>query len=197
MQLPPLAAARFASMPVRAVEAPPCPGHRADAASVPPFRRIAPAGVPVALEGAVDGAARAWSGPLIDFPGIEPGDQFDIVKGSKVGFLGVRGDARILSLGDDDATFHVKAGALGMRVDVEVQVVRTGADTVEISSRGSGIPDTTARGRIVSQRTNHVEFERIDDPSEKTVIRHDGHGNIVIDTVVPTLGAAHLRLDRR
>lgn len=197
MQLAPLTTARIAQPAPAALETPPRPGHGPDVAPVRPLARVAPPAAPAAVEGALDGVARTWSGPLIDFPGISAGDRFDIAKGSKVGFLGVRGEASILSLADDDATFHVKAGALGVRVDVEVEVLRTGVDTVQISSRGSGIPDTTARGRIVEQRTNHVEFERIDDPTERTVISHDGRGNITIDTVVPTFGKAHLLLDKR
>lgn len=176
--------------PTRPVTGPDRPPVRSAVAVASPW-------APAAVEGALDGAARTWSGPLIDFPGVESGDRFDIVKGSKVGFLGVRGEAAILALGDDDATFHVKAGALGIRVDVEVAVVRTGEETVQISSRGNGIPDTTAEGRIVARRTDYVEFERVDDPSERTIIRHDGRGNITIDTVVPTFGAAHLLLERR
>lgn len=197
MQLAPVTTARIAPASAVPLETPPRPGHGPDSAPVRTLARVASPAAPAAVEGAVDGAARAWSGPLIDFPGIAAGDHFDIAKGSKVGFLGVRGDARILSLGDDDATFHVKAGTLGVRIDVEVEVLRTGVDTVQISSRGSGIPDTTARGRIVEQRTDYVEFERIDDPTERTVISHDGRGNITIETVVPTFGKAHLLLDKR
>lgn len=157
----------------------------------------AAAGAPAPIEGAIDGVARLGSGPIIDFPGIVAGNQFDIVKGSKVGFLGVKGEAGILQLDDDHASFKIKAGALGVKVDLVVDVVRTGADTVRISSRGTGVPDTSAEGRIVAQRTNYAEFERIDNPRERTIIQHDGRGGIVIDTVVPTFGAAHLVLQRR
>jgi hypothetical protein len=160
-------------------------------------RSAAPAAMAAPLEGAIDGVARLAPGPIIDFPGIVAGDQFDIVKGSKVGFLGVKGLAGILQLDDDNASFKIKAGAFGIKVDVVVDVVRTGPDTVRIDSRGSGIPDTSAEGRIVAQRTNYAEFERIDDPSERTIISHDGTGGIVIDTVVPTFGKAHLVLKRR
>jgi hypothetical protein len=162
--------------------------------------RVAAPWAALSVEGATDGVARLgqpWSTPIIDFPGIEAGDQFDIAKGSKVGFLGVRGDAEILDLDDDFASFQIRAGSLGVRVDVVVDVERTGEDTVLISSRGSGIPNTSAEGRIIAQRRNYVEFERIDDPSERTIIRHDGRGKVVIDTVVPTFGKAHLILNRR
>jgi hypothetical protein len=148
------------------------------------------------IEQAADGVARL-STAIVDFPGIVTGDRFDIVKGSKVGFLGVKGEATILQLDDDSATFKVKAGAFGVKVDVEVEVERTGPDTVRISSRGSGFPDSSEEGRIVTSRTNFAEFERIADPSEHTIITHDGNGRITIDTVVPTFGRAHLVLERR
>jgi hypothetical protein len=160
-----------------------------------PFAPAAPSAA-ASIEQAADGVARL-STPIVDFPGIVAGDRFDIVKGSKVGFLGVKGEATILQLDDDSATFKVKAGAFGIKVDVEVQVERTGPDTVRISSRGSGIPDTSEEGRIIVSRTNFAEFERIADPSEHTIISHDGNGRITIDTVVPTFGKAHLVLERR
>jgi hypothetical protein len=177
--------------------------HRAIAdvtAATAPVPRVAgPVAAPstaAALEAILDGVARL-STPLVDFPGIATGDMFDIVKGSKVGFLGVRGEAQVLRLDDDYASFKVRAGALGIKVDVVVDVERTGPETVRISSRGSGIPNTTADGRIIESRTNYAEFERTDDPSERTVIQHDGRGRIVIDTVVPTFGDAHLILQKR
>ena len=162
----------------------------------------APANAPIAFAGASDGALRLFaptvdSPPLVDFPGIATGDRFAIVKGSKVGFLGVKGDAQITHFAPDAATFAVRAGAFGVKVDVVVAVVQTGPDTVRISSRGTGIPDTSAEGRIVERRTNYVEFARISDPTERTIIRHDGKGGIVIDTVVPTFGAAHLVLEKQ
>ncbi|MCB0878515.1 MAG: hypothetical protein KDC46_05990, partial [Thermoleophilia bacterium] len=161
------------------------------------------AAAPAPLAGAIDGVARlaapgaATTSQFIDFPGIEAGQQFDIVKGSKVGFLKVKGNADILRLADDGASFHVKAGAFGVKVDVTVDVERTGDDTVRISSHGSGIPDQTAEGRVVENRTDYVEFERIDAPDEHTIISHDGNGTLTIETVVPTFGTAHLVLARR
>ena len=198
MQLAPIDRT-FAPQPTDALAATTAPAPVPTASHAPggtPFDRVAPAAAPAALEGAVDGAARLGV-EFIDFPGIEVGDTFDIVKGSKVGFLKVKGDAEILQLDDEVASFKVKAGAFGVKVDVVVDVERTGEETVRITSRGSGIPDTSAEGRIVENRTNYAEFERIDDPSERTIIRHDGEGNVVIDTVVPTFGKAHLVLDKR
>lgn len=173
---------------------------RIAAGSVPvraTFSPVASPAAPAAIEAAVDGAARVALPPVYDFPGIKAGDVFDIVKGSKVGFLGVKGVATITRFEDDGASFAIKAGAFGVKVDVVVDVQRTGADTVRISSRGTGIPDTVADGRVVESRTNYAEFERTDETNERTVIEHDGEGGIVIDTVVPTFGDAHLILERR
>lgn len=158
--------------------------------------RPAAAAAPAPLSGSIDGVAQLFA-PIIDFPGIAAGQVFDIAKGSKVGFFGVKGQATITRFDDEGATFAVKAGALGVKVDVVVDVLRTGAQTVRITSRGSGIPDTTVEGRVVESRTDYAEFERTDVPAERTIIRHDGRGGIVIDTVVPSLGAAHLVLARR
>jgi hypothetical protein len=194
MQLAPIALAP-ASPTLAApttTERPPRPGHGPGAVPIRPAAAAAPAGI----EGAIDGVARLVA-PLIDFPGIAAGQVFDIVKGSKVGFLGVKGAATITRFDDDGASFAVKAGAFGVKVDVVVDVQRTGADTVRISSRGTGIPDTTAEGRVVESRTNYAEFVRTDASNERTVIEHDGSGGIVIDTVVPTFGNAHLILERR
>ena len=167
-------------------------GHGPDSVTVRPAAAAAPA----SIAGAVDGVAQLLA-PLIDFPGIAAGQVFDIVKGSKVGFLGVKGEATITRFDDEGASFAVKAGAFGIKVDVVVDVQRTGADTVRISSRGSGIPDTTVDGKVVVSRTNYAEFVQVDGANDRTVIQHDGNGGIVIDTVVPTFGNAHLLLERR
>ncbi|MCW2920730.1 MAG: hypothetical protein JWL76_604 [Thermoleophilia bacterium] len=156
----------------------------------------APAAASASISGAVDGVAQLLA-PLIDFPGIAAGQVFDIVKGSKVGFLGVKGEATITRFDDEGASFAVKAGAFGVKVDVVVDVQRTGPETVRISSRGTGIPNMDADGTVVVSRTNYAEFLRSDGSGERTVIQHDGTGGIVIDTVVPTFGNAHLVLERR
>jgi hypothetical protein len=193
MQLAPIAsaAANAAVHPpiTDARPAAPAPSSGAGLAAAP----VAPAAASAPLAGAVDGVLR-----LIDFPGIAAGDAFDIVKGSKVGFLGVKGDADILRFDDDAASFHVRAGAFGVKVDVTVEVEQTGPDTVRISSRGTGIPDQSADGRIVASRTNYAEFVRTDDPTQRTVISRDAAtGRITIDTAVPGFGNAHLLLDER
>ena len=176
-------------------EQPPRPGTGPDA------RRPAPANAPAAIAAANDGVLRLLAPvanpPIVDFPGIVTGDQFKIVKGSKVGFLGVKGDAKITHFAPDAATFEVKAGAFGIKVDVVVEVVQTGPDTVRISSRGSGFPDTSAEGRVVARRTNYVEFVNTDGSDDRTIIRHDGNGRVEIDAVVPTFGKAHLILEKQ
>ncbi len=194
MQIPPITFAPVSPALVAptTTERPPRPGHGPGFAPIRPAAAAAPA----SISGAIDGVARLVA-PLIDFPGIEAGQVFDIVKGSKVGFLGVKGVATITRFEDDGASFAIKAGAFGIKVDVVVDVQRTGADTVRISSRGTGIPDTVADGRVVESRTNYAEFVRTDESNERTVIEHDGDGGIVIDTVVPTFGDAHLILERR
>ena len=140
--------------------------------------------------------SRVAAPPIVDFPGIEAGQSFDVVKGSKVGWMGVTGKAKIERFDADGATFRVTGGRFGLNVDVLVSVERIDDQHVRISSRGSGIPDMNAVGRIITSRTNFTEFERVDAPDEHTVISHDGNGGIVIDTVVPTFGAAHLVLER-
>jgi hypothetical protein len=139
--------------------------------------------------------ARA-SAPIVDFPGISAGMRFEIVDGSKAGPIGIRGNAVINELTDDRASFHVAAGRFGMKVDVTVDVERTGPDSVRLHSSGRGLPDTVADGRIVAQRTNYVEFARIDAPDERTIITHDGRGGVTIETVVPTIGRVYLNLKR-
>lgn len=176
------------------------PAISAAPAAAAVFAHVAAPTASAPLAGVVDGVARLASAPtasLIDFPGIAAGDVFDIVKGSKVGFFKVGGEATVLRLDPDHATFKVKAGAFGMKVDVVVDVVQIGADLVRISSTGQGIPNTVADGRVVTSRTNFAEFERVDAPSEHTVLEHDGSGQLTIDTVVPTFGNAHLVLKRR
>lgn len=186
------------ALPVPSMPASTLASRRHDTATSP-----APAGRLGAASAAVDGVARLVSdathglAPFLDFPGITAGAKFDIVKGSKVGFLGVKGDAEVVSFTDDEISFRIRAGALGIKVNVQVNVARTGPDTVRISSRGTGIPDVDAEGRVVESRRNHAHFERIDNPAERTIIDHDGRGRLEIDTVVPTFGGAHLVLVRR
>jgi hypothetical protein len=167
--------------------------------SAPVARPLAPAAPTTSapLEGAIDGAARVALPPIYDFPGMATGDQFDLVKGSKVGPMGVKGEAQVLSLGPNDASFHVKAGRFGIKVDVQVDIVQVDEKTVRISANGSGIPSMSELGRVLETRTNYAVFEQVSDPSKRTVISHDGNGHVTIDTVVPTFGTAHLELQKR
>lgn len=181
--------------------APLAPAPALDAVARAAVRRFgvpAPPAAPGAAAGAIDGVVRlAAAGPIVEFPGIAAGDRFDIVKGSSVGPLGIRGSATVEHLDDDRATFQVQAGRFGFKVEVTVDLVRLDDEHVRISSRGSGLPDMSEVGRVVERRLNHAVFEQVGDPSRRTTIDHDGSGRIVIDTIVPTLGRAHLKLERR
>lgn len=174
-----------------AMPSPVAPGGLA--APAPPTARAA-------VAGAVDGAARLLApvapAPIVDFPGVQAGQEFDIVKGSKVGFFGgVKGAASIESFTPDLAAFHVRAGKFGVKVDVEVTVERIDDTHVRISSKGSGIPDQTAVGEVVQSRTNYAEFRTVDLNLKNTVIQRDvATGQITIDTEVPKFGDAHLVL---
>jgi hypothetical protein len=156
-------------------------------------RRLA---APAASLDAARGAAALFA-PIIDFPGVAAGQMFDVQKGSKVGPLGVKGEAGITLFQPDHATFHVKAGAFGIKVEVDVDIVQVDDTTVRISSHGTGVPDMSQLGRVVTTRTNYAEFEQVSDPTKHTVISSDGAGHVTIDTVVPTFGTAHLVLQRR
>jgi hypothetical protein len=111
--------------------------------------------------------------------------------------FGVKGEAAITTFQPDHATFHVKAGAFGIKVDVDVDIVQVDDTTVRISSNGTGVPNMSELGRVVTTRTNFAEFEQVSDPSKHTVISSDGNGHVTIDTVVPTFGRAHMELQRR
>lgn len=160
------------------------------------FAAISAPSVPAALQGAADGAAFVTK-PIVDFPGVVAGQVYDVVKGSKVGMFGVKGEATVLRMDPDAASFKVKAGAFGIKVDVQVDIVQVDDQTVRISSTGSGFPNMSELGRVVESRPNYAVFEQVSDPSKLTKIVHDGNGNVVIDTVVPTLGSAHMVLERR
>jgi hypothetical protein len=190
MQLAPIASAALALTPIAPIAA---------SNSAPVAHALAPAAPtsPASVEGATDGAARLALPPIYDFPGIATGDSFDIVKGSKVGPLGVKGEAQVLELGPNAARFHVKAGKFGIKVDVNVEIVQLDEQTVRISSTGSGIPNMSETGRVLDTRTNYAVFEQVSDPSKHTVIASDGKGHVTIDTVVPTFGDAHLELEKR
>ncbi|MCW2927644.1 MAG: hypothetical protein JWM86_1612, partial [Thermoleophilia bacterium] len=116
---------------------------------------------------------------------------------SKVGFLNVKGEANVLRMDPNAASFHVKAGAFGVKVDVQVDIVQVDATTVRISSTGTGVPNMSELGRVVESRPDYAVFEQVSDPSKRTMIVHDGAGHVTIDTVVPTFGDAHLVLERR
>lgn len=172
MKLSPIAPGAGAPSPVQSPAAPAAPS--------PAVPTVAAAGAPIA-----------------DFPGIGQGDEFDIVRGSTAGPIGVRGTASIDRFEPDHMAFHVVAGRFGMNVDVVVDIVRIDDEHVEISSRGQGIPNQTDIARIVEQRTNFIRFEQSSNPANVTSISHDGNGNLVVDAVIPNFGAAHLLLDRR
>ena len=193
----------FAVTAARVVDvaaAPAATGRPGAAAAFAPLAGPAPVAAPAAVASAVDGALRlvlpGTRGPIVDFPGVQAGQEFDIVKGSKVGFFGgIKGAARIDAFTPDLAVFHVKAGKFGVKVDVEVRVERIDDTHVRISSKGSGIPDQSAIGEVVESRTDHAEFRIVDMDLKNTVIRRDGaNGQIVIDTEVPNFGDAHLVL---
>lgn len=170
--------------------------------------RIAPAVTPIPFSPALPTVARpaaplptapTWltPPPIVDFPGVQVGATYAIGSGSKVGPIGVRGDALIRRWEPDHAVFHVKAGRFGFSIDVDVDIVRVDDTTVRISSTGHGIPDMSELGRVVESRENYASFEQVSDPSRRTIIARDGAGHVTIDTVVPTLGEAHLELDPR
>ncbi len=168
----------------------PVPGPTGPGLPVVP---VAPA--PVAVP--APAAAPAGLPPLIDFPGIVEGDRFGIARGSRVGAVPVRGTAAIARLDDEGANFAIRAGALGVRVDVEVNVERIDADRVLISSRGRGIPDFTGMGEVVESRPNYVEFRSLDHDLANTIIQHDGAGRLRIDGEIPDFGNLQLLLDRQ
>lgn len=157
-----------------------------------------PIGAPVAapaVEQAAAGAALA--GKLIDFPGIKAGDTFDLVKGSKFGFFGIKGNAVINRFDDDHASFHVTAGKLGLHADVDVEVERIDDTHVRIASRGTGVPAMSSAGEIIETRTNFVRFHATDIQVKDTVISSDGSGHVTIDAEIPNMGSVHLELQRR
>lgn len=134
--------------------------------------------------------------PLFDFPGIRAGDSFDIAKGSKVGFLTPKGTADLSAFTSDGARFAIHAAAFGQKVDMDVLVERLDAMKVRITQTQAGKAPTMTEGRVVETRTNYSEFLGVDGTT-RTVISHDGTGQLVIDTTIPTLGAAHLVLQKR
>lgn len=152
--------------------------------------------VPAGIAAGWDGAAQL-SVPIVDFPGVVAGQQFNIVNGSKVGKFGsVKGSANILRFDDDAASFHVRAGKFGFNVDVQVDVERLDAERVVIRSKGAGlIPDTEIIGRIVASRRDFAEFVAVDDPKLRTIIQRDARGVITIDTTIPSVGDAHVILE--
>jgi hypothetical protein len=139
----------------------------------------------------------APAAPLFNFPGIKAGDTFNIAKGSKVGFIVPTGTANISLLEADRAAFRILAAAFGQKVDLTVTVQRISPELVRITQQpaGGGAP-TSAEGRIVVSRENYSEFVSTDGKADRTVISHDGKGQVVIDTVIPTFGKAHLVLQR-
>ncbi|MCW2926129.1 MAG: hypothetical protein JWM86_97, partial [Thermoleophilia bacterium] len=92
-------------------------------AGTPIAPRFAGIAAPSAPGTARDGAALLGLPPIVQFPGIVAGQAFDVVKGSKVGFLNVKGEANVLRMDPNAASFHVKAGAFGVKVDVQVDIV--------------------------------------------------------------------------
>lgn len=179
--------APFASPP-----AAPATSQRAALTSV----GLTPAASSIAPLQALKGHALV-STPIVDFPGVAAGDQFTLAKGSKVGMFNVKGNADILGFSDDAASFHIKAGAFGIKVDVQVDVTRIDDTHVRITSTGSGIPSQSAVGEIVRSERNHAEFRDVDGRYRNTVIQRDGQGVITIDAEVPTFGNAHLVLAPR
>lgn len=132
--------------------------------------------------------------PLFDFPGIVAGTVFDIAKGSKVGFITPKGTTSVDQFDAQAATFHIKAGAFGVNVDMIVAVKRLTDTQVELTSTKDGA-STKSIGNIVAARTNFAEFVSTDGKNEHTVIARDAKtGVILLDAVVPTFGNAHLVL---
>jgi hypothetical protein len=145
----------------------------------------------------IQGTPPSSPAPLINFPGIAAGNAFDIAKGSKVGMFSPTGSAKLDKLENDAAAFTINASAFGVKVDMLVSVQRLDATHVRITQQQAGKPATTADGTIVASRENYAEFLSSDGKKTKTVIQHDGKGQITIDTTVPSFGDAHLVLKKR
>lgn len=144
-------------------------------------------------------ARAATTGPIVDMPGIAAGDEFDLVDGTKVGPIGIKGEGWLDTFDPDHIALRVKGGRFGFKVDVAVDITRVDAERVRIATKGSGmVGDSDLIARIVESRPGYALFELEADPSKKTLITWDGSRRMVIDTdAVPNVGHAHLVLDRR
>lgn len=144
---------------------------------------------------AVAGAALV-APPVFDFPGILKGDVYDLARGSKVGMFSPKGTATVELFTPDSASFHVIAGAFGVKADMHVAVTKFGEKQVQLVSTSADGKVNTVVGDIVNVHTNYAEFVSHDGKNEHTIIQRDAAGIIMMDTVIPTFGAAHLVLQK-
>ncbi|MBC7459945.1 MAG: hypothetical protein H7287_01145 [Thermoleophilia bacterium] len=163
-------------------------------ASIQPFAPVAvPAPLPVPP---VPGGPVPVVPPLFNFPGIAKGDLFDLAKGSKVGMFSPKGTASVDLFDASAASFHIKAGAFGVNVDMLVAVQRISDKQVKLTTTSSDGKVTTSTGDILAARENFAEFVSTDGKNEHTIIQANGKGLVTLDAVVPTFGAAHLVLQK-
>lgn len=180
------------------VEVPTAPSVTLAAAVVAPKVSVVPSQ-------AVQGAA-LLSGPIVDFPGVQAGDQFSLARGSKAGKFGsVGGAGKILRFDNDAASFWVKAGKFGINVEAQVDVDRIDDERVRINTTTKSlfpIPEELKQlfgsemtARIVASRANYAEFVNEADPSMTMKLQRDNAGVITIDATMPSVGDTHLILE--
>jgi len=168
-------------------------------APIAPFAPANRFAAPIAPSAPVGRAATAAAAPIVDLTGVKAGDTFDLVDGTKVGPIGIKGEGWLDVFEPDHIALRVKGGRFGFKVDVAVDITRLDETRVRIATKGSGlVGDSDLIARIVESRPNYALFELEADPSKKTLITWDGKDRMVVDSdAIPNVGHAHLELDRR
>ncbi len=96
---------------------------------------------------------------IFDFPNVQTGDRFKLVKGSKANGWGISGEARVITMSDTSAKVWLKAGKFGLRMELEIEVAQTSPTTARISGGEVGKTPSSSDATIVDARTNYSEFK--------------------------------------
>jgi hypothetical protein len=126
------------------------------------------------------------------------GDVFKLGKGSKIAIAGIKGDAFIDSMSPTSAQFRIRGkAAFFLNVDARVSIDLLDNDVVRLHASGKGVPELTANGRVSEQRTNLLRVAPLELRVRDTSIERINDNTVLIDFEHPTLGVAHLVLERQ
>lgn len=152
---------------------------------------------------ALRGMAAPTFDRLFDFPTLQAGDTFKIVKGSEINGFNVKGSARLDALTPNSAEVWLKVGKFGISREGTLAIEQTSAGVAHIDVRPKGRDPQSGDAEIVDVRTNRTELRGVPGGAYEgaALLQVNDRGQFIVDVQGSDNGAmfgdvdAHLVLE--